>query len=160
MRFYRLCTAVVILLTVGCQTVGTADAPFRFYEGPARTKAEVAILRSKGEPLRLRSINGKPGPNQGLGANKELGEGYYGSDWDVSCVIELLPDTYRLSVEYHAVSPLNPQASLLYSDTKTVEFTAQAGHTYILDLRWSGQQRNASWQPIVSDETEAEQPKR
>ena len=159
MRHLTRCAVLLSLLSIAALSVassalngGTPKAPFRFYDGPPKPKTEIAILKSRGfakprpshkwpslkiEGAHLISINGQPGQNHGQ-YNSPLGGGFY---------IELPPGAYTLTVDYW----IGGAISVSSVSSQTINFTAEAGHEYILDAKQVA--KPAIWYPTLDDET-------
>ncbi len=148
---------------------GNPKKPFRFYDGPAKPKEEVAILKSPNFALHHRKfpltvtiflweINGKPKPGPGwakdFGYNSAMSRGFY---------IELPPGAYTLTVAYASSDWFGTSSG----GRQTVAFTAEAGHEYVLGAKTAQREKGekayvdphtgmvvvGTWYPTLDDET-------
>lgn len=158
-RFFAGLLILATALLAGCASSGVSQpAVHKFYDGDKKPATEIAVLRSKdlsgpngqdwfGEStkVRLTAINDKPGPNR-------LG---YGNGWNGAFRIELLPGTYTLQIGYADMQSSGTTVTTSASAApKTVSFTAEAGHEYILDAEgfgsaWLATLRDATTQKVV-----------
>jgi hypothetical protein len=86
-----LLALVTLVLVAG---PGCATAQYQLYPGPPRARGEIAVLWGGGgmglsQSLRLWSVDGKPGPNEGIG---------YGDRSNGAFRIELEPGPHVLRV--------------------------------------------------------------
>ena len=141
-----LVVAAVSFADSGFSKGGNPKQPFRFYDGPARARQEVAVLKSPNFALRrnkfpyqvtifLYEINGKPGWSRESGYNSLMSRGFY---------IELPPGPYTLTVGYRHSTMLSTERS---ASNQTVAFTAEAGHEYVLNAKTS----SGKWPPKVGE---------
>ena len=121
---------------------------YRLYQGPQRPSDQIAKLISKGEPIRIRSVNGQKIPS--------------GKDVLPAVAIEVLPGDYRLKVSFSATTSSMSYGedgryrySIFYThqsvDNVEIALTTEAGHTYLITS--SHDYQESSWYAVVRDNT-------
>jgi hypothetical protein len=112
---------IVLSLAVGSPTSSQAKTrTHRLYEGPPRPAAEIAILHTptkKDASFGLLTVDSK----------KPASHKYYGSGWDNSFSIELLPGLHVLEIAVR-------RAFGHWSTAGQITFMFQAGHEYEIDV--------------------------
>lgn len=117
----NLFAAIFVAVVPSC-----GPAFHRLYTGPSRPLDQVAILWCGSTDVRLREIDGRPGPNR-------LG---YGAGWDASFRIELEPGLHVLRVWYAGGGIGEPWYTSNSDRFLTVR--ADAGHSYTIRVSRAG----------------------
>jgi len=122
---------------------------YRLYQGPQLPSDQTAKLISKGETIRIRSVNGRKIPS--------------GKNVLPAVAIEVLPGDYHVTVSFSASSLIMAYGedgryryNIYYThksvDNVDVALTVEAGHTYLVTS--SHDYETSSWYPVVRDETD------
>jgi len=122
---------------------------YRLYQGPQLPSDQTAKLISKGEPLKIRSVNGRKIPS--------------GKDVLPAVAIEILPGDYHLIVSFSGSSLVMDYGEdgryryniyYRHNSLNNVDITinAKAGHTYLVNSTHN--YNESRWYVIVRDETD------
>jgi hypothetical protein len=147
-------TGVLISLAVIGLLVGCASRPetVRLHDQEDLGDQEVAFLAGDREYLMLHAVDGRESPS---------GKKGFGSSWDGTYQLEVLPGEHVLTVSLYLRTTSNEISNRFSSYEKHYELSSlenveislrvEAGHTYILTSEWDFD--SEEWFPVVIDQT-------
>jgi hypothetical protein len=145
---------VVFLLVLMTFMAGCASRPetVRLYDGQQLPAQEVAYLVGNEASLRLHSVDGRISPS---------GRKSYGSPWDGTYRLEVLPGEYTLTVSLNfrttsgeisnRFSTYEMHYSIYSVDDVDIRLSFEPGRTYVLTSEWDFDSKQ--WFPTVIDQT-------
>ena len=144
--------AFFLSLTAFLASCASRPETVRLYEGQQLPAQEVAYLVGDEASLRLHSVDGRISPT---------GRKSYGSSWDGTYRLEVLPGDYTLDVSLNFRTTSGDLSNrftaheMYYSihsvDNVDIRLSVEPGRTYVLTSQWDLDSKQ--WFPTVIDQT-------
>jgi len=153
---YFACSGLLVgVLALAFLITGCGTPYHQLYMGPKLPSNEIALLKGS-EPIILRAVDGKYGPNGGI-YNARTSDQVLYKGGPPHFVIELLPGTHTLQVAFKSCMwlDLNRQSCMYSKDDRTLTFNAKAGKVYLIQGtgRWlAGNPAESVWSVEIYEE--------